>query len=217
MAGDSILTDSDWQDFLLGLYFDLRRFNDPLIACVRRAYLDFSRTMHGMSELSPTDRDALVDRASADVQRWLQDFPHHEIEARGQIAFDEWHYDKCMRLNGIFKQFPGPFLHIGQAQKWLNMTFKYVYTFGEHRLPGFAQLYPYCHVPLDTIVLAGFGRLGASIPPISWSRLDDYEIYIQLQRWVRSQFRLAPLDVEFLIWSGKRVPGWGGDSSVGAW
>jgi hypothetical protein len=207
MAGDSILTDSDYQDFLLGLYFDLKRFNDPLMACVRRAYLDFSRTLHGMSALSSADRDALVDSASADVHRWLQDVPHHEIEAWSQIAFDDWHYDKCMRLKGIFGQFPEPALHIGQAQKWLNMTFKYAYTFGEYRLPGFAQLYPYCHVPLDSLLLDQIRKRGAQIPDISWSRLDDYDEYLKLQVWIREQFRLPPLDVEFFLWQGKPVPG----------
>ena len=34
--------------------------------------------------------------------------------------------------------------HGGQAQKWLNMAFKYVHVFGENRLPGFERHRPSC-------------------------------------------------------------------------
>jgi hypothetical protein len=42
---------------------------------------------------------------------------------------------------------------VGQAQKWVNMTMKYIFTVGEQRIPGFDLVYTYCHVPLDNILL----------------------------------------------------------------
>jgi hypothetical protein len=58
----------------------------------------------------------------------------------------------------------------GQAQKWLNMTFKYVYVMGEHRLPGFIHLYDLCHVPLDNILMNRLYPYAFQRLPCRWSR-----------------------------------------------
>jgi len=85
------------------------------------------------------------------------------------------------------------------------MTFKYIYVMGEPRLPGFDPLYDRCHVPLDRILLNALLHYGFQPLPCAWSKLDDYDFYLDRQRWVRSRFRLVPLDVEFLLWMGRPV------------
>jgi hypothetical protein len=86
-----------------------------------------------------------------------------------------------------------------QAQKWLNMSFKYIYAL---RLRGFGRLYDLCHVPLDRILIEALGGYGFRPLPCAWSRLNDYDIYLDRQRRVRSRFQLAPLDVEFRLFMG---------------
>lgn len=204
MSSGSVLARSDWEEFLLSLYFGQR--DDPLMSCVSRAYLDFSRTLHGMAELSVSDRDALVNGASAKVWEWLSSLRQGHIQPSSQAEFDDWHRKKCTSLTTVFQSYPRPVLHIGQAQKWLNMAFKYVYTFGEGRLPGFARLYPYCHVPLDNVVLDRLKELDAPVPDRPWSRWNDYSLYLELQLWIRNRFRVAPLDVEFALFLGRSLP-----------
>ena len=94
----------------------------------------------------------------------------------------------------------------GHAQKWLNMTFKYIYTMGEQRLPDFGHLYGLCHVPLDNILIDALRRYDFPPLPCKWSKLADYDIYLDRQLWVRKRFPLAPLDVEFRLWMGSELP-----------
>ena len=85
----------------------------------------------------------------------------------------------------------------------VNMTFKYIYVLGEERFPGFGHLYDLCHVPLDNILIEALRAHGFRALPCAWSRLNDYDTYLDRQRGVRSRFRLAPLDVEFQLWMGR--------------
>jgi len=94
---------------------------------------------------------------------------------------------------------------MGQAQKWLNMALKYVYVFGESRLPGYEAFYRFCHVPIDNIALdspafAGLGKIDKLKP---WSRIEKYKPYLEFQKDVRRRYPTsAPLAVEFWAWQG---------------
>jgi hypothetical protein len=90
---------------------------------------------------------------------------------------------------------------VGQAQKWLNMALKYVFVFGENRLPGYAHVFELAHIPLDNIILDALYPLGAPRLTTAWSRIALYEEYMVIQSWVRSAFPgSAPLAVEFALW-----------------
>src|ERR1700730_8802071 len=97
---------------------------------------------------------------------------------------------------------------VGHGQKWINMTFKYLFVMGDTRVPGFLHLYDLCHVPFDIIFIDAlrenhdFENL-----PCAWSKLDNYNIYLNRQRWVRDRFNLSPLDVEFRLWMGQSLQG----------
>ena len=90
---------------------------------------------------------------------------------------------------------------MGHAQKWLNMTLKYLFVLGD-RVPGFERLYPFCHVPLDQFVMSRAARFG--FPPLpgtgAWSTLTDYAIYMDRQQWFRARFDEPPLVTEFRLW-----------------
>lgn len=194
MVPDSTLTRRDFEEFLLYVYFGDGA--DKLEACIRRAYRDFNRTMSGFGKLH--DRAQFHDRAVAQVKISLE-----ELRATGgsidKDGFDSWHRNACFALMRIYA--PHHDFHLGQAQKWLNMSLKYIFTFGADRIPGFEGAYKFCHIPIDNIVL---GRLGAykDFPKIrgSWSRMDDYDNYFKLQTWVRNNRSECPLDFEFRLW-----------------
>ena len=90
--------------------------------------------------------------------------------------------------------------HAGQAQKWVNMTLKYVFTVGEEHIPGFGPAYAFCHAPIDNIVLGELTRYGFDCPRKVWSQFD-YGEYFKCQEWMREKFKPTPLlSVEFLLW-----------------
>ena len=190
-----IPTQAEQNRFLLRLYFGMA---SPLRACVDRAYLDFSRTLHGIGR---PDAAALRTEAGQLVQSWLARLPGLSPDPNQNI-FDASHRNLCEQLRTLYARHEFESFAVGQAQKWLNMALKYVYVFGEEWLPGFSGLYRFAHVPLDSIILDRLARLGAPrLSSESWSRLRDYDEYLGFQHWIREKFPdSAPLSVEFHLW-----------------
>ena len=186
---------SDQQaEFVLCLYFG--RDGDKLRLATRRAYLDFSRTLHGI-EKYPDARQ----RADDFMYRTLAELAMKHGDA-SQEFFDAWHEKAVKDLCAIYMAAGYKNFYIGQAQKWINMTLKYVYVFGESCLPGFGKFYRYCHVPIDNIILEKdeFKHLRSFI--CAWSRISDYGTYLAFQLAVRKKFKdSSPLAVEFWIWA----------------
>lgn len=186
----------DYEEFLIRCYFGPG--TDYLALAMRRAYLDLNRTLTGMAKF----KGAVESRAQA------------EATLRGAIAnlnkrgtkvdqkwFDAWHRAACEELQAGYSEAGFKGFSVGQAQKWLNMTLKYVHTFGEERLPGFAAAYLYCHVPVDRIMLEQLAPYGVQALSVPWSKLTDYAEYLVFQCWVRERFPgSAPLAVEFDLW-----------------
>ena len=54
--------------------------------------------------------------------------------------------------------------------------------------------------PLDNILMKALREYGFEPLSCTWSGLNDYNIYLDRQRWVRSRFPLSPLDVGFKLW-----------------
>ena len=117
-------------------------------------------------------------------------------------SFDAHHRNACERLCELYAAHGFDCFVVGQAQKWLNMSLKYVFVFGEQRLSGFARSYPLGHVPIDNIILARLSEYHAPrLSSSSWSRLNEYGEYLSFQQWVRHRFpECAPLAVEFHLW-----------------
>jgi len=190
------LTRSDFENFLIRLYFG--KIEEPLAACSRRAYLDFSRTLHGIGPGS----GELYENAKG---RLLKRLALVRYKTLTQELFDEWHRATCQSLADSYFKHGYKSFFVGQAQKWVNMTLKYIYVFGDARIPGYTNLYELCHVPLDNILLEQLEPFHFPHLPCAWSRLDDYKFYLSLQRWVRENFNCPPLDMEFRLWMGQAI------------
>lgn len=193
--GFPVPTRADQYTFLQRLYFGADQ--DALMACVRRAYRDLNRTLHGVARLP--DSTQLADRAATRVRAAVADLA---ASARAnQAAFDAWHRDACLRLCRLYACSGFPTFCVGQAQKWVNMAFKYVHVFGENRLPGFQRSYAFGHVPVDRIMLDQLRPYGVPRLRTAWSRIQDYAEYMRFQELIRNRFRgSVPLAVEFHLW-----------------
>jgi len=121
---------------------------------------------------------------------------------KNQDDFDRWHETKCAELVKAFRDILNHQLHIGQAQKWINMTLKYLFALGENRIKGISRNYEYFHFPIDNIIQEKLVKRG--IPKIDnpWSRINDYGEYLKYQCLVREKFAgQIPMEVEFRLFN----------------
>ena len=187
-------TEEDQHKFALRLYFGGR---DPLESATARAYQDFCRTAHGIGKYK-----GARERAEDKINEALRG----QRDLRNQVTqeeFDQWHYELCGDVCSISASC-GFELSVGQAQKWINMAFKYLFVFGEASAPGFANLYPYCHIPIDKVILSRPEFAGLDDFGCAWSRISDYDKYLNFQKRVRVRFSdSSPLAVEFWLWRGR--------------
>lgn len=201
-AGPSVrhvVSASDWDDFVAICYFG--RDGDWLDRCMRRAYLDMNRTLHGMSKLGEDHLDwksatlqVLRDRLTMlpGEHAWIMQ------------SFDTWHHESVDMLKRVSSEHGFP-LSVGQSQKWINMSIKYAIALGERRVPGFFCVYDVAHVALDNIVLARLEEGGMPPLGVPWSKILDYSQYMTVQEWVRKHFAMVPVEAEYDLWLKPRI------------
>lgn len=194
------ITRKNWEEYLFRVYFGSEK--NPRRACIDRAYLDFNRTLHGMGKIDgavqiKTKSCELIECQLEELKTLLTTKITTEI-------FDSWHRKTCELLILHYQKYTFKF-HVGQAQKWINMTMKYIFTYGEGRIPGYEEALPFSHAPIDNILLHELKKFGFPALEMSWSRLDDYDEYLIIQKWIKNKFKAGPLEVEFRLWLGRDI------------
>lgn len=171
---------------------------------IRRAYRDMCRTLDFKKDSSPPEcYNEARKRLVSDIKN-LKDTPD---DAPG---YDAWHKRSCDN----FKEPYQGVLTYGQAQKWVNMTLKYIYTL-QWDYPLLAEplksKMKYFHMPIDSyITKASIVRWPEDLEKIykglgfAWSNYTDYEKYLELQNKYREicnrQELGCLLDMEFWLW-----------------
>ena len=193
----------DFKRYLAVLYFgaerpDFRRYID-------RAYRDFNRTLHTTG--SPKARQDRVEAAAVELSARLRKAAAvKKPKLASESTFDGWHEETC---DALISAFGGDEMSYGHAQKWLNMTLKYLFTADALKLEDIGQIeswYPFAHLPIDNVVLEALARAGFDHKlPLPWSKLTKDE-YLNFQRSVRETFKECPMDVEFMLWRAGGTP-----------
>jgi hypothetical protein len=196
MNTKSILTTADWENFLMVLYFGSKGSN--LERCINRAYRDLSRTVHGVG--TAFSKEKLDTKVRLQLAVFFDEIKYLSPTVNSYSDFDTWHQRTCDGLIENYRQYGYDKFYVGQAQKWVNMTFKYIFTLGSERVAGFENVYPYCHVPLDNILTQACPKYKFPVFREKWSRLNNYDRYLHYQKWFRDTFTISPLDVEFYLW-----------------
>lgn len=194
MDVEYVSVDKDILNFLKVIYFGT--INDPFTAASNRAYRDMNRTIR-FGEFPDEDRERLRNGVTSVLRSEISDISCKGVQ--NQEEFDTWHFYVCKTIRDIYHS-EGVEFYYGQAQKWLNMTFKYLYVIEKTPLE---KIFSYLHVPIDNYVFAiARKELGIRKPPISWSRWDDYEgQYMKYQKALRSKIiDCDPLRWEFKYW-----------------
>ena len=194
MKDSMMLIDKDRIDFLLYAIFGASK--EPFPTVSKLAYLDLCRT------IPLNGKNGSVCRARIDILLEKRALELLETCIATQIEFDHWHYETCVEMIDIYKNEDIAFT-FGHAQKWINMTLKYLFIHGTCDL---SEVFAYLHVPIDSYILAAVEKqLHIDRPCSAWSKMNDYSIYLDYQRAIREKLHnqtqpVAPLRWEFSNW-----------------
>lgn len=232
--------------FWTGFYQD-----DPITWASNKAYLDMNRTMtFRESDSGKTEKEK---RAIQEKRNGWRDSVTKVIRnsikiSKNSNGFDAWHEETCQKIIGFYsntKEANGlsilvcrernkrtdkeTSLSLGQAQKWLNMTLKYLWLLDrlgllEKEFSHFVRKHQeFFHVPLDSYMIRYIKRESKrkrtndyhesnglnnkhSIDGFSgseWSKINDYNNYLKYQIDIRkdlSESKMIPLEWELEHW-----------------
>lgn len=221
-------------DFLLYSYFgcksnDLAR--EGMQKCTYRAYLDLNRRIgfyYSSSKLANMqkrkDMANLAKEYKEAKSNLVKEICTIILSPVGECQcvdgqFDSWHEAKCKEIKNIMNEEKSkagtPILKenglftYGLAQKWVNMTLKYLWLLG--MLPeGLTK--KSLHVPIDSFILKKLqdenvdGISGSDGDTYkyrgeSWSQLDDYSDYSDVQGEIERIARgISPIEWEASAW-----------------
>lgn len=204
--------------------------------CAKRAYKDLARTvdfvysttrldnMRKKTALSQDKKNAinfenakaeLIKSVCDDIKKFID-----ELKCINKKQFDDWHSEKCESIKDSMNK--ATFIEdgkndaklvnnnftYGQAQKWLNMTLKYLWLLD--MLPdGLSE--DSLHVPIDSFILqalkdsyhvkdiTGSGETYYYNKTVAWSALNDSE-YKELQDEIKKIAKKE--NVSPIVWEG---------------
>ena len=146
---------------------------------------------------------AFTGSVQEEIKQWVKEIVSNPLEI-SQERYDCLHRRICDELKGLYPEkatsVERKFTY-GIAQKWVNMTMKYIYVL-QNLLQAVEPEHPFCktfgrqiaslasvlHAPIDSYVLAEERKDGIidqreirnSIQ--AWSKLDCYDTYIRFQK-----------------------------------
>lgn len=190
------LVQQDFLNFWMRVYLGTTDNDLIRLSAIDRAYRDVNRTMHGIGNIQTDDTYNIL---RIFINEIIDEVINVDYD---QNAFDIWHRKKCDELKAEFIRVLNYNIRYGQAQKWINMSLKYMFAIGSDRIVGIDRNYDRFHIPIDNIIQDKLAEYGIDIIPTRWSRIDDYDIYLNYQILVRNTFPdQIPMDVEFTLFN----------------
>ena len=172
------ITKKEALDFLICCYFG--QSEDLGRAAIDRAYVDMAA--HTISNIPQEKRNEYRYKASTDIKKALLNYG-------AESDFGKWHCETIRKIKSAYKDD----LTEGQAQKWLNMTIKYLYTFEvlcgedsrliEYRIIKDIELLRKYKIVIDSAVISNNKITSLAS---CWSKLEKKE-YDNLDRVLRNK------------------------------
>lgn len=199
---------------LFGYDSDNSKEHDDIRAAADKAYGDMAR--HTLHIVDSSAREELKNQGIEKLVELIR-----SGEKTKGLDFDKWHKNACESLRQIYTNQTtndNGTLTYGQAQKWVNMTIKYLDII--YAVCGFddceTPLERVAHLPIDSIMFDIVKKkLGIKKPSKSWSKWDNYSEYLDYQHEISDaivkidsleeygMISLNPLQWEMLNWSPK--------------
>ena len=192
---------------VIDYWYHRPNYEDVYDAVVRIAFTTLARTVRGIQK-NPS-RDLMKNEANTYLIERLK-----KLSVKSQPEFDVWHRKTSECLIEIFAKYNQKFT-FGQAQKWINMALKHLALADSDVVKDY---YTFCHVPIDSYIIkelktdlvsremnqidTSFGQDPKKIA--TWSRIDDYDVYLRFQNDFRDNCGEIPLDYEFHLWQRQK-------------
>ena len=159
---------------------------------VEQAWLDMNRTLVDNKKKSVRNKRS---EAKGYLAGKLKDYFDKQPK-KTEEAFDGYWYSEVIS-NIVDSQI----LSIGQTQKLINMSFKYLYCckwFFENK----KDYFKYCHMPLDGYILNWYKReIDKEYDGQAWSKIDNVSKYMNIENKIRNYYDgEIVLEKEFDIW-----------------
>lgn len=187
---------------------------DPIEAASNRAYRDMCRTLD-FEDIDENDKKNFKKEVKAIFKNIMKNKDKNQNikNIKNQDEFDIWHHricnniiEKSEKIEKIKKNNEGKEEKIqftyGQAQKWVNMTIKYLYML-EVEEYSFDNVIKWLHIPIDNYIFKAVkDKLKIKKPTKkSWSRWDNYDEYLKYQNDIRERIEKdINIDVPPLLW-----------------
>lgn len=163
-------------DFLLYSYFGITSDSEKeelSNAALEKAYFDATQ-QGAFNTLVPKEKRESVSTAHDNALKILKD----QLENCTFKEYDEWHHTTCMAVCDKYDEQRLNCFTYGNAQKWVNMTMKYLYLFDSLGLgnspiifdDGMAQC---LHVPVDSFIIESVWDKNVELPLIKKKLLKD--------------------------------------------
>ena len=151
-----------------------------IILCAHKAYGDLSRTIGyclSTNEIEKKKKDPEVQKYNNQKNMFKNEVCEYiggqisvlleNVRGKGCTEFDTWHSEICNEIikkakdkEGLVKDF-----NYGQAQKWVNMTIKYMDVTGLwDDCEAYKHLRTICHIPVDSYILEAASDEGIVAP-----------------------------------------------------
>ena len=169
-------------------------------AAAKRAYRDMCRTIRfekGVSQKQKNDcRARVVELIETEIKKY------NSIDTVEK--YDEFHDSLCLRIIDCYDNQTIAEITYGQAQKWVNMTMKYLCVLYEGQCDWLNKIYSFLHIPIDSIILDKARKEFPNEFPVNntpWSQFSRGE-YITIQNRLRAVIKdVALIDWEFKAWN----------------
>lgn len=195
--------------------------------CANRAYRDFNRTLRFNKAVSDTNRREFINKLCKQVASEAIKLISNATES----TFDELHKEVCEKIireaegksyenEKVLAQNGTKSFYYGQAQKWINMTLKYMWLLGIWS-DDFERIASKLHIPIDSYIITAVCKdnqewrefeipIKANVKQTDkfnidkiepWSKWDD-KTYIKFQTSLRKHIinEGHPLEVENELW-----------------
>lgn len=169
-------------------------------AAANRAYRDMCRTIRfekGVSQMLKNDcRTRVVELIETEIKNC------NSIDTLEK--YDEFHDSLCLSIINFYDNQTIAEITYGQAQKWVNMTMKYLCVLYEGQCYWLNKIYSFLHIPIDSIILDKARKEFPNEFPVNnipWSQLSREE-YITIQNKLRAVIKdVTLMDWEFKTWN----------------
>ena len=151
-------------------------------AAVKLGYLDMCRTCSGIGKkISDEQRKDIFDAIGAEIKAGMG----KSCSIAKQEDFDALHEKLCQFCTEQFKKYDYSITY-GQAQKIINMAFKYLYCCNDAEKYE-ETVFSHCHMPLDSFILKWCSdcKLCEKCSEDAWSKLEK-DKYVKIQQGIRA-------------------------------